>query len=1256
MNIVKDQGLPDFLMLDSDKVTEDGFMDNLKLRFEKKQVYTYIGEQVVSMNPYQLIPGLYEEKTMDEYKRKYMYEVQPHIFALADDTFRALMNQKHDQCVIVTGESGAGKTEATKYFMKYLAKVSASHGDAEAIKEKLLDSNPVLEAFGNAKTLRNDNSSRFGKYMEIQFDGAGKPLGGKISQYLLEKGRVVTRQKGERAFHIFYLMLSAAKVQSKLGVKDPFEWNYLKLSECKEIDGQNDATEFRIVEKAMTNLGFNEATQDTMWRTLLAILALGNVDFTETKEMGGKAAVDHCKVADDKPLARAAEFMRVKPELLDKSLRTRLITTGVSRRQSRISVLLNVEQARDTRDSLAKAMYDAIFDFVVLTLNKNIVGKTHEKAEVVVGILDIYGFEIFQSNSFEQFCINYCNEKLQQLFIDLVLLFEQEEYLREGIQWTKIDYFDNAPIVELIEGKTGLLALLDEACMVGKSTPKTLLEKFDDKLGKNPFYMSWGVHKDKSIHQDAFRIKHYAGAVDYHIEHFLSKNRDTLYEDLCKLILSSEDALLHPWFPIKDATARRERPKMAGVQFEKNVNELIRKLKSCFPHYVRCIKPNDDKKPFFLNEERVRHQVRYLNLVETVRVRRAGFCNRQKYERFYFRYHLISSKTWPSYKGSPKDGVQAILDDLKVEPSEYRMGKTQLFIRNAKTLFFFEEKRAEHMPKVATAIQRRWRGYKGRVFAKKVRLAWTVQRVFRAYKVRVATAKMLAARKIQRMARKRQARMYAKALKLQIKQQKAAVEIQRAMRGRKGRVFVKKERERLKMEKEERERHRKADKLQNAMRRHLHRKWFKQVVAVQTEAKYPANYGKDVPAKWPKAKTQLSKQVMPIAKKLAKVTWAKQKIAYFRGVQVMQKLYRARLATLYMAQLRNTFTTEQKKPPPNFGKALPYPKPITAALKTAEPILRKIHIADWGRRKIKYFRATERIQRRFRERQRRLYVNKLCKTFEQKASYANKFTKGFPFPPARTAALKTAHPLLMKMHRQHWGHQKLKILTPEQRALVKQKIQAMALFHARKPWDPSRDYGADYMDVDSNPNRQRFVDAIHEMFQKFGDTAINFADDVIKVNRHGKSQHQVVIVTDKNVYKYTPGKYKIIKSGVPLTSIKAIRLSPLHDTFIVIEFSAPARDMVLNLGTNGCERYAELATVLFDLVSTLKHEALPVMFEKQINYNNGRDAKNPGKDMVLTFADGDPKEVKQGESIWKSGKGNSATIFMGPPATWAKRE
>jgi len=267
MNLIDGQGLPDFIMLEDDKVNEDGFMQNLSLRFSKRQIYTYIGEQLVAMNPYQKMPHLYDEKTMRTYYDMYLYEVQPHIYALADDTFRSLMHTKKDQCVIITGESGAGKTEASKILMQYITKISAGGASADRIKDKLLQTNPVFEAFGCAKTVRNDNSSRFGKYMEIQFDGAGIPLGGKISQYLLEKSRVVTRTEGERAFHIFYMLLSQGDgFASKYELKaDPEYYEYLALSRCYTCDHQNDGLEFKAVQHALTTLGFTEEDKDAVF-------------------------------------------------------------------------------------------------------------------------------------------------------------------------------------------------------------------------------------------------------------------------------------------------------------------------------------------------------------------------------------------------------------------------------------------------------------------------------------------------------------------------------------------------------------------------------------------------------------------------------------------------------------------------------------------------------------------------------------------------------------------------------------------------------------------------------------------------------------------------------------------------------------------------------------------------------------------------------------------------------------------------------
>jgi myosin-1 len=693
MNIVPKQGMPDFVMLDT--ITEDSFMKNLSVRFDQKQIYTYIGEQIVAMNPFTKV-DMYTKPIMETYRNMELYEVQPHIFALSDDTFRCMMRTKSDQCVLITGESGAGKTEASKIFMQYIVHISATKGDAEHIKQRLLDSNPVLEAFGNAKTVRNDNSSRFGKYMEIQFQGAGAPIGGRISQYLLEKSRVVTRSQDERMFHIFYQMLANKKVLKDVDLTDDHKsYKFMAVSGSYQVSSIHDEKDLAEVEQAMQSLDFQPKEVSAIWRILAGILKLGNVEFVD-------AGKDKTKISNLNVLQSISKVLCITTEQLEKATTTNVLETA----GSKTIVELNPKASSFSRDSMAKGIYTKLFDWVVEHINASI--QCQGSPEMVIGVLDIYGFEIFQNNSFEQFCINYCNEKLQQLFIKLVLQQEQEEYHREGIEWKEIDYFNNAPIVDLIEGNpTGMFRVLDEACMVGNTSPGELLTKLDQTYAKHPHYESFLTTKDKALGREAFRIKHYAGDVDYQIEEFVYKNQDSLYRTIREALQSSSDPLIKSLFPVEPAS--KKRPVSAGEQFKRNVTDLITKLNACQPHYIRTIKSNDAKRAFNLNDERVRHQVRYLNLVETVRVRRAGFCNRQLYTRFLPRYKMISPKTWPKWEGDPKQGCKHILDHLKIGPEEYRLGKTKVFIRNASTLTALEVARDQMMHEVAFVIQRRWR-------------------------------------------------------------------------------------------------------------------------------------------------------------------------------------------------------------------------------------------------------------------------------------------------------------------------------------------------------------------------------------------------------------------------------------------------------------------------------------------------------------------------------------------------------------------
>ncbi|KNC51407.1 myosin IE heavy chain [Thecamonas trahens ATCC 50062] len=673
------EGMYDMTLMD--EVTEDTFMENLKTRFSKGIIYTNIGEQIVSVNPFQSVA----EPEMADFVNQFQYEVQPHIYALADDTYRALLSEKSDQCVIITGESGAGKTVSSKIFMKYVAYVSSSRvgasmadaaassaaaAETERIKNRLLESNPVLEAFGNAKTLRNDNSSRFGKYMELQFNFAGAPVGGRISQYLLEKSRVVTRAEGERSFHVFYQMLSQPILMSQLGLTpDPAAYKYLAISGCYEVSSIRDVEDFLEVQQAVKVLGWNDDDLEEVFKVLGAILLLGNVEFVDDADKSAEHKTECVSVANQEVVLQVADLLAVDADFLMGSLMSRSISTGVGRRASQITVQLDGAGAADTRDALAKFLYSRLFDWVVARINSELEPARGAYSEAVIGILDIYGFEIFEDNSFEQFCINYCNEKLQQYFILNVLQSEQEEYAREGITWTPIDYFDNSPIISLIEGASArsasIIALLDEACLVGNTTTGQLVEKFANGLSSSAHFEAAANGADRSLTAEQFRIKHYAGDVVYSAELFQDKNRDALYPDLVNTMHTSSSALVQELFKGDKALAQsKRRPVTAATQFKKAVCELIATLQACSPHYIRCIKSNDAKRGLHLDEERVRHQVVYLNLVEAVRVRKAGFCNRQHYTRFMWRYKMLTDATWPIWRGSDRDGVETILNGL----------------------------------------------------------------------------------------------------------------------------------------------------------------------------------------------------------------------------------------------------------------------------------------------------------------------------------------------------------------------------------------------------------------------------------------------------------------------------------------------------------------------------------------------------------------------------------------------------------------
>uniref|UniRef100_A0A2K5LIN1 Unconventional myosin-Ib n=1 Tax=Cercocebus atys TaxID=9531 RepID=A0A2K5LIN1_CERAT len=705
-------GVGDMVLLEP--LNEETFINNLKKRFDHSEIYTYIGSVVISVNPYRSLP-IYSPEKVEEYRNRNFYELSPHIFALSDEAYRSLRDQDKDQCILITGESGAGKTEASKLVMSYVAAVCGKGAEVNQVKEQLLQSNPVLEAFGNAKTVRNDNSSRFGKYMDIEFDFKGDPLGGVISNFLVKKFRIL-KHKGERNFHVFYQLLSGASEEllNKLKLERDFsKYNYLSLDSAK-VNGVDDAANFRTVRNAMQIVGFMDHEAESVLAVVAAVLKLGNIEFKPESRVNG---LDESKIKDKNELKEICELTGIDQSVLERAFSFRTVEA----KQEKVSTTLNVAQAYYARDALAKNLYSRLFSWLVNRINESIKAQTKVRKKVM-GVLDIYGFEIFEDNSFEQFIINYCNEKLQQIFIELTLKEEQEEYIREDIEWTHIDYFNNAIICDLIENNTnGILAMLDEECLrPGTVTDETFLEKlnqvcathqhFESRMSKCSRFLN-----DTSLPHSCFRIQHYAGKVLYQVEGFVDKNNDLLYRDLSQAMWKASHALIKSLFPEGNpAKINLKRPPTAGSQFKASVATLMKNLQTKNPNYIRCIKPNDKKAAHIFTEALVCHQIRYLGLLENVRVRRAGYAFRQAYEPCLERYKMLCKQTWPHWKGPARSGVEVLFNELEIPVEEYSFGRSKIFIRNPRTLFKLEDLRKQRLEDLATLIQKIYRGWKCR--------------------------------------------------------------------------------------------------------------------------------------------------------------------------------------------------------------------------------------------------------------------------------------------------------------------------------------------------------------------------------------------------------------------------------------------------------------------------------------------------------------------------------------------------------------
>uniref|UniRef100_A0A8B9CES6 Myosin VIIA n=1 Tax=Anser brachyrhynchus TaxID=132585 RepID=A0A8B9CES6_9AVES len=653
-------GVEDMIRLGD--LNEAGILRNLLIRYREHLIYTYTGSILVAVNPYQLLP-IYSPEQIRLYTNKKIGEMPPHIFAIADNCYFNMQRNNKDQCCIISGESGAGKTESTKLILQFLAAISGQHS---WIEQQVLEANPILEAFGNAKTIRNDNSSRFGKYIDIHFNKRGAIEGAKIEQYLLEKSRVCRQAQDERNYHVFYCMLRGmtAEQKKKLGLGKATDYNYLAMGNCTTCDGRDDSKEYANIRSAMKVLMFTDTENWEISKLLAAILHMGNLP-------------GRCK---DLLCYNISSFVwwclcQVDPQDVMNCLTSRTIIT----RGETVSTPLSMEQALDVRDAFVKGIYGRLFVWIVEKINAAIYRPPSQELKSVrrsIGLLDIFGFENFTVNSFEQLCINFANENLQQFFVRHVFKLEQEEYNLEHINWQHIEFTDNQDALDMIAIKPmNIISLIDEESKFPKGTDGTMLHKLNSQHKLNTNYIP-----PKNNYETQFGINHFAGIVYYETKGFLEKNRDTLHGDIIQLVHSSKNKFIKQIFQADvglgdfqecqiNISTRKRSPTLSS-QFKRSLELLMRTLSVCQPFFVRCIKPNEYKKPMLFDRELCVRQLRYSGMMETIRIRRAGYPIRYTFVEFVDRYRVLM----PGVKPRIAEAVLGKDDD-------WQIGKTKIFLK-----------------------------------------------------------------------------------------------------------------------------------------------------------------------------------------------------------------------------------------------------------------------------------------------------------------------------------------------------------------------------------------------------------------------------------------------------------------------------------------------------------------------------------------------------------------------------------------------
>merc|ERR1719348_2276670 len=703
-------------MADLTCLNEASVLHNIKERYFSGLIYTYSGLFCVVVNPYKRLP-IYTEKIIEIYKGKKRHEVPPHVFAITDIAYRSMLQDREDQSILCTGESGAGKTENTKKVIQYLAYVAASKPKSSShlpasgeLEQQLLKANPILEAFGNAKTVKNDNSSRFGKFVRINFDASGYIAGANIETYLLEKARIIRQAPDERTFHIFYqlLMGSSKEFKSQLLLDDAKNYTFMTQGGLR-VPGIDDIEEFAATQNAMKVMGITDEDMISIWRVISASLLFGNMEFKQERN------TDQATLPDNTVAQKVAHLLGIQVTDLTKAFLKPRIKVG----RDYVTKAQTKEQVEFAIEAIGKATYERLFKWIVTRINRSL-DRTKRQGASFIGILDIAGFEIFELNSFEQLCINYTNEKLQQLFNHTMFILEQEEYQREGIEWKFIDFgLDLQPTIDLIEKPMGIMALVDEECWFPKATDKTFVEKLTNSHSVHPKFVKSDFKSDAG-----FSILHYAGQVNYSAAKWLMKNMDPLNENIVQYLQASQDSFVcHIW---KDAEiVGMAQQQMSDTQFgrvtkrgmfrtvsqlyKEQLSKLMVTLRNTNPNFVRCIIPNHEKKAGKINAPLVLDQLRCNGVLEGIRICRQGFPNRIPFQEFRQRYELVTPSKIPKGFMDRMKACEKMIESLELDPGLYRIGQSKIFFRSG-VLAHLEEERDVRITDLVVKFQAYCRG------------------------------------------------------------------------------------------------------------------------------------------------------------------------------------------------------------------------------------------------------------------------------------------------------------------------------------------------------------------------------------------------------------------------------------------------------------------------------------------------------------------------------------------------------------------